>query len=67
MRGVYTPAEHVHHMTWLTPDNYTDARISLNFDNLRAVCVECHNRRHAAPRQPRYTVDEVGRVSPLDL
>jgi len=65
MRGIYTPAEHVHHMIWLTADNYTDARISLNFDNLRAVCVECHNRRHATPRQQRYTVDERGIVSPL--
>jgi len=65
MRGIYKPAEHVHHMTWLTGDNYTDPEISLNHANLKAVCVDCHNREHAQKQPRRYRVDELGRVSPL--
>lgn len=64
-RGIYTPAEHVHHMVWLTPDNWRDTSIALNHANLRALCVECHNKRHAAEHPARYTVDERGRVAPL--
>lgn len=64
--GIFTPAEHVHHMTWLTPDNWRDAAVALNHANLRALCVECHNRRHAQGEQPkRWRVDERGRVAPL--
>lgn len=65
MRGIYTPAVHVHHMIWLTPENYKDAVVSLNHAKLRALCVECHNKRHAAGHPARYTVDEQGRASPL--
>ena len=62
-RGILTPAEHVHHMTWLTPDNWQDAAVALNHANLRALCVECHNRRHAQGEQPRrWKVDELGKV-----
>ena len=64
-RGLYTPAEHVHHMIWLTPDNYTNPEISLNWRNLRALCIDWHNRRHAGERQTRFTVDEFGKVRPL--
>ena len=63
--GRYVPAEHVHHIVWLTPDNYTNPEISLNWKNLRAVCIDCHNRIHASRRRPRYKVDELGRVTPL--
>ena len=65
MHGVYTPAEHVHHMIWLTADNYTNPEISLNWRNLRALCIEHHNHRHAGEHQTRYTVDEFGTVTPL--
>lgn len=64
-RGIYTPAAHVHHITWLTEDNYTDASVSLNHANLEAVCIDCHNRIHARGEvRRRYTVDEAGRISP---
>ena len=66
MRGIYMPAAHVHHMIWLTPDNWQDAGIALNHANLRALCVECHNRRHSSGEQPkRWRVDEAGRIAPL--
>ena len=66
LRGEYTPAAHVHHMVWLTPDNWRDPEISLNHAKLRALCVECHNRRHAAEKQTRWTVDELGRVQTIE-
>ena len=40
------PAYIVHHLHYLTPDNYTDPDISLNPDNLQAVCFKCHNEIH---------------------
>ncbi len=62
--GQYTPAEEVHHITELTPDNINDPNISLNPDNLVCLCRECHKKRHGA-HQRRYTVDEYGRVNIL--
>ncbi len=59
--GMYTPAEEVHHIIELTPENITDPSISLNPGNLVSLCRECHKARHGA-RVTRYTVDELGRV-----
>jgi 5-methylcytosine-specific restriction endonuclease McrA len=33
------------HIIELSPDNYTDPDITLNVDNLRLLCLECHNTR----------------------
>jgi len=60
--GKVTPAEEVHHIIPLTPENITDASITLNMDNLVSLCRECHKARHGA-RQRRYTVDDLGRVT----
>lgn len=45
-RGELTPAKIVHHRRWLSPDNITDSRVTLGWDNLERVCQECHNRIH---------------------
>ena len=63
-QGRYTPAEIVHHIVELTPDNVSDPQIALSFDNLRAVCRECHAVEHGA-RQKRYKLDELGRVTAI--
>lgn len=60
-RGLYTPAEIVHHVVELTPDNISDPRVTLSFANLRAVCRECHAAAHGA-RIRRYEVDPDGSV-----
>ena len=39
-------ADAVHHITPLTPDNINDPSVTLNPDNLEAVCKECHERIH---------------------
>ena len=56
-----TPADLVHHITELTPENIQDASIALGEDNLVSLCRRCHAKRHGA-RQHRYTVDDFGRV-----
>ena len=61
----YTPATHVHHKVFLNEGNVNDPSISLNFDNLEAVCHECHNKIHHGKSTKRYKVDEWGKVSPL--
>lgn len=62
-RGLITPAEEVHHITELTPENINDPAVSLNPDNLVSLCRECHKARHGdAPK--RYSVDALGRIAP---
>ena len=61
-KGIYTPAEIVHHVIPLTPENIDDPAIALSWSNLRAVCRECHAVAHGA-RDRRYTVDPSGRVT----
>ena len=60
-RGVYTKAEIVHHIIPIDETNIDDPSITLNFDNLRAVCRNCHAVEHGA-KQRRFTVDELGRI-----
>lgn len=59
-RGLYNPAEMVHHKIHITPENITDPKIVLNFDNLEALCRDCHAKMHG--REKRYRIDESGRV-----
>ena len=61
-KGIQTPAEEVHHIIPLQPENITDPSITLNEENLIRLCRECHRARHGA-RERRYTVDEFGRVT----
>ena len=61
-RGLYSPAEIVHHKTHITPKNITDPEITLNWDNLQAVCRSCHERIHTG-KEKRFEVDELGRVT----
>lgn len=65
-QGRYTPAEIVHHKIELTPENINAPKVTLNWDNLEAVCRECHAMRHGA-RQRRYKLDELGRATARDL
>ena len=61
-RGVYTPAEEVHHIIELSPENIQDPDITLNPDNLVSLCRGCHHARHY-PNARRYTVNEFGAVT----
>ena len=44
--GVYKPTDIVHHKKYLKADNYLDSKVSLNSDNLEALCFDCHNKEH---------------------
>ena len=58
-KGLIVPAVHVHHKTPITPDTVNDPRITLNHDNLMALCEECHQAQH---RKRRWRCDAFGRV-----
>ena len=51
--GKLVPADIVHHKIYLTEANYKDPSISLNFDNLEAVCIEHHNAEHFGSKKIR--------------
>lgn len=36
----------VHHKKHITPSNINDMNITLNWDNLQALCLDCHNVVH---------------------
>lgn len=62
-RGLYTPGEIVHHVIELTPSNITDPGVTLNWDNLRLVCRECHIKAHDQRlKDRRYTFGPGGEV-----
>lgn len=39
-------AKIVHHKKHITPMNINDFNITLNWDSLQALCLECHNSVH---------------------
>ena len=74
-KGELTPAEVVHHVTPLTEENVNDPEISLNPDNLMALCHDCHTEVHQQlgigamngrkVEEPRVRFDSEGNVMPL--
>lgn len=40
------PAKICHHKIYLTPKNINDPNITLNWSNLEALCMDCHNKEH---------------------
>ena len=68
--GRLRPADTVHHVRMLTPDNIDDPSVSLDQDNLMRLCRDCHAEVHAGLHErafePRVAFDERGRVVPLD-
>lgn len=58
----YMPAEEVHHIIELTPDNIQDPRIALSLDNLTSLCRECHMRIHRGDIVDRYHFDAAGNM-----
>lgn len=65
--GIITPAVVVHHRRYISPENITDPRITLDWKNLEALCWSCHEQEHKGGGKPirRYTVDSAGRVKPI--
>ena len=61
-RGIHKPAELVHHKTHLSPENIDTPEISLSWDNLEAVCRECHAELHHEGFVRPYKFDAAGRI-----
>lgn len=60
------PAKIVHHKIWLTPKNIHEQSITLCWDNLEALCQDCHNKEHHAKnvRAKRYAFTADGELIP---
>ena len=58
-KGLIEPATEVHHKIHLTADNLGDANVSLNHDNLMAICDSCHKEQH---HSKRWRTDKNGHV-----
>ena len=59
-RGEIVVADHVHHKIRLTPQNITDPAVTLNWDNLEALCEQCHKAEHRP--HIRWRCDAMGHV-----
>ena len=65
-KGLVTPAEIVHHKIPLTDNNINDLNISLSWNNLQALCRQCHAEAHEEMYRQRtgrrYIIDKQGHV-----
>lgn len=61
--GKIEPAKIAHHKVYLTELNITDPAIALSFDNLEALCQDCHNAEHHHA-ETRYKFDDEGNILP---
>ncbi len=62
--GIIRPADVVHHREHLSRNNIGDPAVALSFDNLMALCTDCHAAVHAGDK--RFLVDANGRVRALE-
>lgn len=56
------PAKICHHKKWLNGENVNDPSTALSFDNLEALCIECHNAEHG-PQHSVTLFDEDGNIA----
>lgn len=59
--GRITPCEIVHHKVFITPKNIYNPEITLNYENLVALCRKCHGEKHSKSVK-RYEIDSKGHV-----
>ena len=41
------PGEIVHHKCYISMENIFNPDVTLNFDNLELLCLDCHNKEHS--------------------
>ena len=61
-QGIITAGDEVHHKIRLTLDNIHDPMVTLNWENLELLCKNCHSLEHGSKR---FSVDAIGRVTPI--
>lgn len=59
--GTIERAEIIHHIKHITPDNINDPDITLNWNNLQALCRSHHMLVHSSKAR-RFAVDSSGHV-----
>lgn len=52
--------EIVHHKNYINISNIYEPSITMSFDNLELLCLDCHNKEHIA------TFDEAGNIKPRE-
>lgn len=60
-QGLYHPAVIVHHKVYISPENINNPEVTLNWNNLEALCEHCHAEEHHKGNR-RYKVSEDGAV-----
>lgn len=60
-KGIYHPAVIVHHKVYLDSETINNPKVSLNWDNLEALCRNCHADEHLGLSR-RYRINEDGSV-----
>lgn len=60
------PAKVVHHKVWLTKERIQEPSLTLSWNNLEALCQDCHNKEHHKKEKGsrRYLFGEDGSVLP---
>lgn len=58
------PGDIVHHKIHLNPSNINNPNVTLNFDNLELLCIDCHNKEHStkSPVADGLMFDEEGNL-----
>ena len=66
-RGDVVPAKIAHHKIYITPENINDPESTLNWDNLQAVCQDCHNIIHGEKQETlSYRFGPDGQIIPVE-
>lgn len=60
--GLTEPARFVHHKQHLTAADLKKPEKLYGFDNLEALCFECHNKEHFGRQNKRYEIDKQGKL-----
>lgn len=62
-KGLIVPATMVHHSVYLSERNINNPHVTLNWNNLEALCDACHAAEHEQNMQKRrFYVDKQGNV-----
>lgn len=58
-------AKVVHHKKYITKTNIYNPEVTLAFDNLEALCQDCHNKEHHINKEKfKYKFDDEGNIIP---
>ena len=61
-KGIYRAGKVVHHKKIITPENINNPTVTLNPDNLKLVCQDCHAEEHKKGKNNRFRFDKFGNV-----